>query len=194
MDIIKTSREIGLFETARNISEAFDSLEVRNKVEESMPMPGADFAHHIVQAVDYLMGFGKKKLLLLSPEVAVLEELARRATPDIQVIVAVACDMDPESRARLYNNIPAGIYVQLLEEPYFPESFTPANGMVASFGYMAGERLMALPECYRMTEHYSGFWGKKVFVPYVFREDSTRFDNWMEINPSKFSDIWRGKV
>ena len=82
---------------------------------------------------------------------------------------------------------------RLLEEPYFPESFTPANGMIVSFGYMAGERLMALPECYRMTDHYSGFWGRKVFVPYVVREDSTRFGNWMEVNPSKFNGVWRGE-
>ena len=126
-------------------------------------------------------------------EAALLEELAESAGSSIQVILVVPCDMDPESRARLYNNLPAGISVQLLEEPYFPESFTPANGMVVSFGYMADERLMALPECYRMTDHYSGFWGRKVFIPYVVREDSTRFGNWMEVNPGKFSDVWRGE-
>lgn len=193
MDIIKTSREIGLFEAARNMSMAADSQEVRNKIEEAMPMPGAEFVLRITQAIDYLMSFGKRKLLMLSPEIALLEEIAERADSGIQVILVVPCDMDPESRARLHNNLPAGISVQLLEEPYFPESFTPANGMIVSFGYMAGERLMALPECYRMTDHYSGFWGKKVFVPYMVREDSTRFGNWMEVNPGKFSDVWRGE-
>lgn len=193
MDIIKTSREIGLFEAARNMSMAADSQEVRSKIEETMPMPRADFAPRITQAVDYLMTFGKRKLLMLSPEIALLEELAESAGSSIQVILVVPCDMDPESRARLYNNLPAGISVQLLEEPYFPESFTPANGMMVSFGYMADERLMALPECYRMTDHYSGFWGRKVFIPYVVREDSTRFGNWMEVNPGKFSDVWRGE-
>ena len=194
MDIIKTSREIGLFEAARNMSEAYDSQEVRSKVEEAMPMPGAEFPPRIAQAADYLLRFNKRKLLLLSPEIALIEELVKKAQPGIQVIVAVACDMDPESRARLYNNIPAGISIQLLEEPYFPEAFTPANGMIVSFGYLAGERLMALPEGYRMTDHYGGFWGRKVFIPYVVRRDSTRFGSWMEVNPSKFSDIWRGEV
>lgn len=194
MDIIKTSREIGLFEAARNMSEAYESPAVRSKVEESMPMPRAAITPRITQAADYLLHFNKRKLLLLSPEIALIEELAQKAQSGIQVIVAIPCDMDLESRVRLYNNIPAGISVQLLEEPYFPDAFTPANGMIVSFGYLAGERLMALPECYRMTDHYGGFWGRKVFIPYVVREDSARFSYWMEVNPSKFSDIWRGEV
>ena len=126
MDIIKTSREIGLFEAARNISMAADSQEVCSKIEETMPMPGADFASRITQTVDYLISFGKHKLLMLSPEIALIEEITKRADSDMQVILVMPCDMDPESKERLYNNIPEGISVQLLEEPYFPEAFTPA--------------------------------------------------------------------
>lgn len=194
MDIIKTTREIGLFETARNLAGAADSLQVCRRIEESMPMPGADFAPRIEDAVDYLLRFGKRKVLLLSPEIALLEAIAARSDTGLQVILAIPCDMDPESRERLRNNIPAGISVQFLDEPYFPESFTPANGMIVSFGYLAGDRLMVLPECYRMTDHYGSFWGRKVFIPYVHRSDSTRFPGWMELNPGKFSDIWRNEA
>lgn len=193
MDIIKTVREIGLFEAARNLSMAADSLDVRNKIEESMPMPQGDFAAWISATVDHLLKYGKHKILLLSPEIALLEEFAARKVSGIRVILAIPCDMDPESKARLRNNIPTGILVQILDEPYFPETFTPANGMIVSFGYMASDRLMVLPECYRMTEHYGGFWGEKVYVPFVIRKDSVRFGNWMEINPSKFTDVWKGE-
>lgn len=189
MDIIKTSREIGLFEAALNMSMASDSQEVSGKIEEAMPMPGADFAPRIAQAADYLLSFGKRKLMLLSPEIALIEEIGKKAGSHVQVILVMPCDMDPESKERLRNNIPKDVFVQFLEEPYFAENFTPADGLIAAFGYMAGNHLMMLPEAYRMTDRYC-LWGKRVFVPYVVRNDATRFPNWIEMNPRKFSHVW----
>ena len=194
MDAIKTAREIGFFETARNISEASGSEQVRLKIEETMPMPAENPDSQIRQAAKYLLGFGKRKLLLLSPEIALIEALAELGGDGLQVILTVPCDMNPEIRDRLMDNLPSGIDVQILNEPYFPEAFTPANGLIASFGYLAGNRLMVLPECCRMTDHYGSFWGKKVFIPYVTRTDSTRFPGWIEMNPAKFNDVWRNDV
>ena len=52
---------------------------------------------------------------------------------------------------------------------------------------------MVLPETYRMIEHYnSGFWGKKVFVPYVELPDAVRYDEWLEICNEKISILRRG--
>ena len=193
MDSLKTSRELGLFEAAHNISLVSDSLEVCEKVEQSMPMPGVDFAPRITQAVDYLLSFGKCNLMFLSPEIALVEEIAKRKIPGMHVVLTLPGDMDLDARARLLNNIPEGISVQFLEENYFP-GFRPSNGMVVSFGYMAGERLMVLPECYRCIEKYHPkFYGRKVFVPYVVQEDAARFGEWLEVNQNNFSDIWRGE-
>ena len=193
MDCIKISRELGLFEAVRNISVVSNSLEVCDKVEQGMPMPGADFAPRITQAVDYILSFGKRNLMFLSPEIALIEEIAKRKIPSMHVVLVLSGDMDPDSRTRLYNNIPNGISVQFLEENYFP-GFRPSNGMVVSFGYMAGEHLMVLPECYRCIEKYHPrFYGRKAFVPYVVREDATRFGEWMEVNQNNFTDVWRGE-
>lgn len=193
MDSIKTSRELGFFEAARNISLVSDSQEVCTKVEQTMPMPGADFAPRISQVVDYILSFGKPNLMFLSPEIALVEEIAKRKIPGMHVVLTLPGDMDPDSRARLYTNIPEGISVQFLEENYFP-GFRPSNGMVVSFGYMAGERLMVLPEGYRCIEKYHPkFYGRKVFVPYVVRENAARFGEWLEVNQNNFTDVWRGE-
>lgn len=189
MDIIKTAREIGLFEAALNMSAASGSQEVSSKIEASMPMPGGDFSPRIEQAADYLLSFGKRKLMLLSPEIALIGEIGRKAGSHVQLILVLPCDMDPESKERLRNNIPKDAVVQFLEEPYFADNFTPADGLVAAFGYMAGGHLMMLPESYRMTERYCR-WGKRVFVPYVVRNDAARFPNWIEMNPRNFSNVW----
>ena len=53
--------------------------------------------------------------------------------------------------------------------------------------------MMVLPETYRMIDHYSGFWGKKVFVPYVELADAVRYDGWMEVGSDKISMIWRNE-
>lgn len=191
MDIIKTSRELGLFEVASNISLVSGSMEVCDKIEQRMPMPGADFAPRITQAVDYILSFGKRNLMFLSPEIALIEEIAKRKIPGMHVVLTLPGDMDPDARVRLHNNIPDGISVQFLEENYFP-GFRPSNGMVVSFGYMAGDRLMVLPECYRCIEKYHPrFYGRKAFVPYVVREDVPHFGEWLEVNHNSFSDVWR---
>lgn len=193
MDSIKTARELGLFEAAHNISLVSDSVEVQDKVEQSMPMPGADFAPRIAQAVDYILSFGKHNLMFLSPEIALVEELAKRKIPGMHVVLTLPGDMDPDSRIRLYNNIPEGISVQFLEENYFP-GFRPSSGMVVSFGYMAGEHLMVLPEGYRCIEKYHPkFYGHKVFVPYVVREDAAHFSEWLEVKQNSFSEVWKGE-
>lgn len=50
---------------------------------------------------------------------------------------------------------------------------------------------MVLPETYRMIDHYSGFLGKKVFVPYVELEDAVRYEGWMEVSRDRFNTVWR---
>jgi len=193
MDVMKTVREIGCFEAARNMSEALDSEMVRRKVEEDMPMPDAGFEASIERAADWLMSFGKSKIMLLSPEIAIIEALAQRAGDDHEVIIMIPSDMDPESKQRLGNNIPKGISVELIEESFFPQGFIPKNGLIAAFGYTGADRLMVLPETYRLVEDYGRFWGKKVFVPYKACGSFVRTGEWTEIRKSRFSDVWEDR-
>lgn len=190
MDMRKTVREIGFLEAGTNLEEVLDSKDIQEKVGAVMPLPGKNLINTISNIADWLTAFGKDKYMILTPEIALIDKLAELDTGK-EAIFLIPCDMDPEVKERLKANIPKSMKVSLLEEPYFPEGFYPGNGLLIACGYYAGGRIMVLPETYRLIDHYSGFMGKKVFIPYVELEDAVRYDGWMEIGRDKFTTIWR---
>lgn len=192
MDMLKTVREIGFFETGCNLVEVIDSKDVQAKAGVVMPLPDPALADSISDIAEWLAAFGKAKYMFLSPEISIVDKLAER-NPKNEAIMLIPCDMDQEIKERLRGNIPKSMKVSLLEEPYFPEDIYPGNGILVICGYLAGGRMMVLPETYRMIDHYSGFWGKKVFVPYVELTDAVRYDGWMEVRSDKISMIWRNE-
>lgn len=192
MDMLKTVREIGFFETGCNLVEVIDSKDVRAKASAIMPLPDSTLVESISNITEWLYAFGKEKYMFLSPEIAIVDKLAEK-NPNSEAIMLIPCDMDQEVKERLRGNIPKSMNVSLLEEPYFPESFYPGNGILIICGYLAGGRMMVLPETYRMIDHYSGFWGKKVFVPYVELADAVRYGGWMEIGNDKINMVWRNE-
>ncbi len=191
MDIQKTVREIGLFETGINLSKVRGSADVLQKVGASMPLPDEDIKEKAQQIAAWLHSFSKSRYMFLTPEIALIEEMAKVKEPKEEAIVAIPCDLEAEAKERLRNNIPRGIRVTILEEPYFPQSFYPGNGMMVVCGYSAGGRSMVLPDTYRMVEHYSGFLGKKAFIPYKELDTAVRYDGWMEISQQRLSTKWR---
>ena len=191
MDMQKTAREIGLFETAVNLAKVRNSADVIHKVGASMPLPDEGIGVRVGQVAEWLLSFGKSKYMFLTPEIALIEEIGKRTDRGPEVIIAVPCDLEQEAKERLNNNLPHGVVVTVLEEPYFPQAFFPGNGMMVISGYLGGGRAMVLPDTYRMVEHYSGFLGKKVFIPYRELDASTRYDGWMEISQQRLSAKWR---
>ena len=192
MDMQKTAREIGLFETGINLSKVCNSTDVIQKVGASMPLPDEDIANRVPKIAAWLHGFGKSKYMFLTPEIALIEEMTKLPNQK-EVIIAIPCDLEGEAKERLRNNLPRGIEVTVLEEPYFPQSFFPGNGLMVVCGYSAGGRPMVLPDTYRMVEHYSGFLGKKVFIPYKELETAARYDGWLEVSQQRLSAKWRSE-
>ena len=144
---------------------------------------------------DWLSSFGKCKYLFFSPEIALIERLSG-CENKTESIIMVPCDMDQEVKSRLNDNLPKNMKVELLEETKYPESkgidFRPRNGIIVISGYLAGERVMVLPETYRLINSYgTGFMGKMVFVPYTAIKESIRYVDWLEVEVDKFSEIWR---
>lgn len=193
MDIQKTVREIGLFETAVNLAKVSNSADVIQKVGASMPLPDENIGVKVGQVAEWLLHFGKSKYMFLTPEIALIEEMGKQTNSEIEVIIAVPSDLEQEAKERLNNNIPHGLVVTILEEPYFLQSFFPGNGMIVISGYLGSNRAMVLPDTYRMVEHYSGFLGKKVFIPYKELDAATRYDGWIEISQQRISAKWRGE-
>ena len=185
------SREIGHFEMAINLAQVAYSDDVVKKVGDSMPLPNSDIKQRVEKLSKWLLEFGKQKYLFLSPEIALIEEMAKQSSTSIECIIAVPCDLEQDAKDRLKNNLPRGTTVSILEEPFFPQQFFPGNGILVISGYLAGDRAMALPDTYRMVEHYSSFLGKKVFAPYQELDASIRYNGWMEINRQRISEDWR---
>ena len=128
MDMQKTAREIGLFETAVNLVAVCDSSDVQTKVGASMPLPDANITKNIKFIAEWLVSFGKKKYLFMTPEIALVEAMAKLVDHDTEIIFIIPCDMDLETKERLKNNLPNQLKVSVLEEPYFPGNFFPGNG------------------------------------------------------------------
>ena len=191
MDLQKTAREIGLFETAVNLEKVSGSADVIQKVGTALPLPDESIGDRVRQVAKWLYDFDKSKYMFLTPEIALIEEMERLAGKDTEIIISVPCDLDKDAKERLKNNLPHKMAVTVLEEPYFPKSFFPGNGMIVICGYLGGDRTMILPDTYRMVEHYSGFLGKKVFVPFVELNSATRYDGWLEMNQQRISTKWR---
>ncbi len=191
MDLLKTVREIGFFETSRNLMPVMHSEELQEKVGAVMPLPTQNPDENIDKVAAWLQTFHKDHYMFLNPEIALIERLAKYI-PEKSALITAPCDMEEEVRERLHTNLPKSMDTALLQEPFFPKDFFPGNGIWIACGYMAGERLMVLPETYRMIEHYSGFLGKKVFVPYVILDSPMRYKGWLQTDPSHFNKIWKG--
>ena len=192
MVILKIAREIGCFETGYNIIQVLDNCAIAKKINKSMPLPDGTFIDSLENLSHWLASLGKKKFLFLNPEIAVIERLASIAPSDTEAIILVPDGMDNEMRERLSVNLPQIIKVSALPEPYFPNAFYPRNGVVIASGYLANNRPMVLPETYRLIDHYWGFKGKRIFIPYVTVPTPIPSNEWIEIDARKFSMIWPG--
>lgn len=191
MDIQRTAREIGLFETAINLAKVKDSADVIQKVGVSMPLPDDDIDSRTDQAARWLCEYGKKKYFFLTPEIALIDAMSRIADKSTEIIIAVPFNLESDAKERLGGNLPHGLNVTLSEEPCFPPSFFPSNGMMVICGYLGNDRAMVMPDTYRMAEHYHRFPGRRVFLPYREMDIAVRFEGWIEIDPQRLSDKWR---
>ena len=191
MDMLRTVREIGFWETGCNLEKVRKSDAVRRKAGETLPLPDKDVMDSIERIAAHLAELGKKKYMFLTPEIAVIEKLAALDDRSSEAMILVPCDMETEVKERLRDNLPVGMKVSLLEEPYFPKDFLPGNGVLIACGYITGDKAMVLAETYRMIDHYREFRGKKIFIPYVEMEGGVRYTGWKEVSTNKFSMIWR---
>ncbi len=191
MDIQGTAREIGLFETAINISKVKNSIDVINKIGMSFPLPDDAIKDRTKKVAEWLLGFGKSRYMFFMPELALIEEMKKRMDNHFEVIIVIPSDLDMDAKERINRNLPKEVKTIILPEPFFIDSFFPRNGMIVASGYFGCERAMVLPDTYRMIEHYRCFHGKKVFVPYVELAEAYHYEQWKEINQSRLSAIWR---
>lgn len=189
MDIRGIVKEVGYFETARNLCSISGSSEAAVRVSSDMPMPPEDAEDMLQRCADMILERKKKKVFFLTPEIALIEKLAACPGSVETVLIALSSDLDEDMCSRIGNNLMKNMDIRLIREPFFPEDLYPKDGLIAVSGFLAGERTMVSREVYRMTEHYGGFLGQKIFLPYVILASAERYDGWLEISPDRFSAI-----
>jgi hypothetical protein len=162
MNILSTVTEIGILETLRVVSKskngnslvsaylpAIDSIYVENRIRE---------------LADMLIKIDKVLLLLMLPEIALLEKLAE-AKWNGQAILVLPFDLDPESKARVFANVPVGILTTFIEEGTYPSAFRPDNGAIICTGIAPNEfRQYLPPACCRMMSLYKVFQGDRILL------------------------------
>jgi hypothetical protein len=192
MDVRKMfSRGMGLIDLGIICDKFRDSLDVRRDVEAFMPFPDTHMSPRVKMQADHLCDLNKQKYMILGPEFSLIEEMAKNSrAKEIEIIVTLPVSLEDEDRERICNNIPHGVHVEVLSETFFPKSFFPKNGVIVVPGYMSASRAMVMSETYRMVEHYSGFWGKRIFVPYRVLDEACRYPGWWQIDQFGVSDRW----
>ena len=194
MDIRETVREVGAFEVAKNLSIIRESADGLYKLGAFMPLPDTDIEERTVEAAKFLLSLGKKKYMFLTPEISLTGIMANLTRHEIEILFVISSDLEKAAKLRLCNNLPHKTLVSVLDEPSFPKAFFPSNGVMVVCGYEALGRAMVLEDTYRMVEHYKGFLGKKVFIPYVALSSAIRYDGWREIYLDRVGLTWNGSA
>lgn len=164
MNIRETAAEIGMLATMQLIEPHTDDPEILSALGD-LPVP-CGVGERIAAIADALNACPKKTLMLLAPEMALIDALAERNTSH-QIILIMPCDMDPLAAQRLRGNIPEGFELAFLDEPFSPAFATPGNSALLAFGFQNDYRIQLSQTSYRLMERYGTFPGLKLFIPYT---------------------------
>lgn len=187
MDVITLIREVGLLQTAENLAAVPQSQALAGDI---LPLPSADVVEQGRAIARWLIGFGKKRHLFLTPEIRIVEQMAAQTTRPLDCLFVVPFNLEHEVRERLVNNLPRSqnVTVSLLPEPAFPEAFYPGDSLIVACGCARGDRALVLDDTYRLLAHYQGFFGQKVFVPVLHSEANRRYADWIEARSDYFTE------
>ena len=156
-----------------------------------MPLPDEDIKVKAMQVAKSLINTGKRRFLFFLPEIMIIDEMAKIAAGSIEVFIPEPYMLDNEARERLGNNLTHEFKAEIIEERNIPKYIHPGDGMMVVTGYLAGERLMVLPDVSIMFENSSKIMCRKVFAPYVELDSSLRYEGWMELSSQEISGVWR---
>ena len=128
MDIRGIVKEVGYFETARNLRSISGSSEAAVRVSSDMPMPPEDAEDMLQRCADMILERKKKKVFFLTPEIALIEKLAACPGSVETVLIALSSDLDEDMCSRIGNNLMKNMDIRLIREPFFPEDLYPKDG------------------------------------------------------------------
>lgn len=187
MDNIKQIvQEIGLVEINEVVSRYNNDDNLMDALAGYVPIPVSECIFSAEAIASALNNFNKEKLMILTPEIAVIEALAKQDTCIKSIYVCVPSDMDEESIDRITKNVPDGIEVSFFREGEFIRSFNSLNGAIVSFGYCDDSNAIILRSNYKMMDQYKSFHGRKILVSCAEGLSNERPIGWIAINKNDF--------
>lgn len=158
MDFIRSTMEIGIFETLACVDRA-KSEGVSRQASNYLPRVSREEACARTRRIaGALSEMGASQLLLLCPELALLEELAELGFAG-RVYVCLARELDRQSKLRISENVPVGLAVSFIDEGEFPTRFLPSTSAVVAFGFGTPETAFLPGFQHRQIEYYRCFTG-----------------------------------
>ncbi len=179
--------EFGSLETLSVLRKYIKDYGIISESCKSIPIPLENDFSDICSIKTGLEELGKKRLLFLTPEIAVLEKFTNDS-PIKEVIICLPSDTEDETAERIYSNMPSSIKVSFIREHEigFLRPFRPDNAAIVVFGFCDDENALIPDYNYRMMEYYNLFYGKKVLVSCGSNVSNERPAGWIPVKAYEF--------
>ena len=185
IDIKSNINETGVVETLCVLHNYANSFELINDASMHLPIPADDIYDKLNSIVDSLASLKKEKILLLTPEIAVIERLNTVESVE-EVIICLPSDYDEDTYERIFNNKPVNVKITFIKENEVPLDFNGKNAAIVVFGFCDDERALVLNYNYRMMERYKAFYGYKILVSCGKHVSNARPVGWTPVNTHEF--------
>lgn len=177
--------ETGILETALVLSK-YEDEEIIDRAAMYIPATYENLTQRAECIRENLLELKKDKIMLLSPEIAFIEQLQQ--TDFKEVIVCLPSDYDKETYKRIAANIPKNISVELITENEIDGTLFSSNAAIVTFGFSSyeGDRAWILNSNYRMMERFRSFYGYKILASYGNNMSGLRPVGWAPVNTYDF--------
>ena len=184
-NIRSNTAETGVVETLANLHRYSDIPEIIEKAELYLPIPQKEDTPDADSIANSLSALGKSRMLFLTPEIAVVEKLAKYGTVK-QIVVCLPSSYDEDTCQRIAANMPQGVEISFIRENEIPHNFVPSRDAIVAFGFYDNGRGLILSSNYRMMERYKAFYGSRVLVNCGRQVSACRPVGWAPVNVSEF--------
>lgn len=190
MNIKDTLDEIGILETNIQIEKYIDDKSLLNSVSSEMPVPIKKETKEIINnAVNRILELNKKNILMLSNEIALIEEFLLHKDKIENIIVCLSRNLSEEQVNNIKCNVPKNSNVIFIHELEYPTIIKPRDSIILVLGYLNGNNCIVTNNTYRMIELYKSFLGKKVFVSCISGDVKLKQKNFISINSKNYFNI-----
>ena len=94
--------EIGAIETALNIGKYIDDPQIVSESIRFIPFPDTNFDERIFQIAESIKSLKKEKILLLTPEIALIE-LLKDSDSISEILICISSEINDETKERISN-------------------------------------------------------------------------------------------